>query len=46
MNTSSTKPDRERRLIEACEIANEDPQIREIERDFDALLDPIDEPWA
>ncbi len=44
MKTYSTKADREQRLIEACEITNEDPEVREIERDFDAFLDPMVEP--
>jgi hypothetical protein len=30
-----------KRLIQACEIANMDPELREIERDFDALADTI-----
>jgi hypothetical protein len=30
-----------KRLIKACEIANMDPELREIERDFDALADTI-----
>jgi hypothetical protein len=37
--------ERERRLIQACEIANQDPQVREIELDFDALTDAMPEPW-
>jgi hypothetical protein len=37
--------DREKRLILACEIANQDPEVREIERDFDALTDALPEPW-
>jgi hypothetical protein len=32
-------------LIRACEIVNEDPEVREIETEFDALLDEITEPW-
>jgi hypothetical protein len=36
---------REKRLIQACEIANQDPDLREIERDFDALSDAMPEPW-
>jgi hypothetical protein len=36
---------REARLIRACEIVNEDPAIREIEEEFDAMQDEIDEPW-
>jgi hypothetical protein len=37
--------EREKRLIRACEIANEDPELREIEQEFDALEDGIAEPW-
>ena len=37
--------DREKRLIRACEIANQDPEIREIEKELDALTDEIVEPW-
>ena len=37
--------DREAALVRACEIANEDPAIREVEEEFDALQDEIKEPW-
>lgn len=37
--------EREKRLIRACEIANSDPGVREIEEEFDALTDEITEPW-
>jgi len=37
--------EREKRLILACEIANQDPELREIERDFDALTDAMPEQW-
>jgi hypothetical protein len=37
--------EREKRLIHACEIANQDPEVREIEQDFDALTDAMPEPW-
>jgi metal-responsive CopG/Arc/MetJ family transcriptional regulator len=37
--------EREKRLISACEIANEDSEVREIEREFDALTDAMPEPW-
>jgi hypothetical protein len=40
-----TPTEREKRLIRACEIANEDPELREIEKEFDALRDEIVEPW-
>ena len=36
---------REKRLIRACEIVNEDPEVKEIEKEFDALKDEIAEPW-
>ena len=37
--------EREKRLIQACEVANQDPDLREIEREFDALNDATPEPW-
>jgi hypothetical protein len=37
--------EREKRLIRACEIANQDPELKEIEKEFDALTDEIPEPW-
>ena len=37
--------EREKRLIRACEIANQDPELREIEKEFDSLTDAILEPW-
>jgi hypothetical protein len=37
--------EREKRLIHACEIANQDPGVREIEQEFDALTDAMPEPW-
>jgi hypothetical protein len=37
--------EREKRLILACEIANQDPELREIEKEFDALMDELPEPW-
>jgi hypothetical protein len=36
---------REKRLIRACEIVNADPDVRAIKEEFDALNDPISEPW-
>ena len=36
---------REKRLIQACEIANHDSQVREMELDFDALTDAMPGPW-
>jgi hypothetical protein len=38
--------EREKRLILACEIANQDPELREIEQEFDALTDELSEPWT
>ena len=37
--------EREKRLIRACEIANQEPDLREIEREFDNLNDAMPEPW-
>ncbi|HTB19083.1 MAG TPA: hypothetical protein VK708_13260 [Bryobacteraceae bacterium] len=37
--------ERDKRLIQACEIANQDSQVREIELEFDALTDAMPEPW-
>ncbi len=37
--------EREKRLILACELANQDPGVREIEQEFDALTDAMPEPW-
>jgi hypothetical protein len=37
--------EREKRLILACEIANSDPAVREIEQEFDNLTDAMPEPW-
>ena len=40
--------ERERRLIRACEIANGEPDVLAIEREWGALSDEIDgvaEPW-
>jgi hypothetical protein len=36
--------EREKRLIRACKIVNEDPEVCEIETEFDALLDEIGDP--
>jgi len=36
---------REERLIRACEIANQYPELRKVEREFDALADEIPETW-
>lgn len=37
--------ERERRLIRACEIANRDSAVTEIEAELDALADPVTQPW-
>ena len=37
---------RERRLIRACEIANNSPDIASLEQDLDMLQDDIREPWT
>jgi hypothetical protein len=37
--------EREKRLIAACEMANNDPAVREIELEFDSLADDMPEPW-
>jgi hypothetical protein len=37
---------RERRLIRACEIANNNPDIASLEQDIDMLPDDILEPWT
>lgn len=37
--------EREKRLIRACEIANQDPDVREIEQEFDSLTDAMPEQW-
>jgi hypothetical protein len=36
---------RERRLIRSCEAANEDAEVAQIEREFDALPDTVTEAW-
>ncbi len=38
--------DREKRLIRACEIANSDPEVQQIEQDWEALPDETAEPWT
>jgi hypothetical protein len=32
-------------LIRACEIANQNVDVTQIEKDFDEILDEISEPW-
>jgi len=38
--------ERERRLIRSCTVANEDPEVQEVERELDALPDTVSEPWT
>ena len=35
--------ERDRRLIRACEVANADPDVLQIEQDFDGLADDLDQ---
>lgn len=37
---------RERVLIEACKTANSNPEVRAIEKEFDAITDEAAEPWT
>jgi metal-responsive CopG/Arc/MetJ family transcriptional regulator len=37
---------RERRLIRACKIANNNPDIASLEQDLDTLQDETREPWT
>ncbi len=37
---------RDRQLVRACVAANANPDVKEIEGDFDALTDGIAEPWG
>ena len=38
--------ERDRQLVRACEIANRDPEVRAIEKEFDAISNEIAEPLA
>lgn len=38
--------ERERQFIQACEIANQDPEVLAIEQEFSALPDETVEPWT
>ena len=38
--------ERAERLLQACELANADPDILAIEREWEALPDQIKEPWT
>src|SRR6267143_6551931 len=37
---------RDRHLVQACRIANNDPEVRAIEREFDAITEEAAEPWT
>jgi hypothetical protein len=37
--------DRDKRLILSCDVANADPEVLAIEREWDALRDVVAEPW-
>ena len=36
----------DRLLVEACRVANNDSEVRAIEKEFDALADQTGEPWT
>jgi hypothetical protein len=38
--------EREQRLIQACETANNDREVQSIEGEWEALRDEIAEPWS
>ncbi len=38
--------ERDRELVRACEIANQDPEVAAIEKEFDSLPDETTEPWT
>ena len=38
--------ERDRQLLRACEIANQDPEVSAIEQEFDALPSEVTEPWT
>lgn len=38
--------EREQRLIRACEAANADPEVQQIEAGWEACRDGIAEPWS
>jgi hypothetical protein len=37
---------RDRHLVQACRIANNDPEVRAIEKEFDATTEEAAEPWT
>jgi hypothetical protein len=38
--------ERDRLLVESCRAANDDPEVREIEKEFDAIADEAAESWG
>ena len=38
--------ERDRKLIRACQAANDDPEVRAIEKEFDAIAEDTAEPWT
>ncbi len=38
--------ERDRKLIEACQAANSDAEVRAIEKEFDAIAEEGFEPWG
>jgi len=38
--------ERERKLVRACEIANRDPEVKAIEKEFDAISEGFREPGS
>lgn len=45
METNHMTALRRNELIRACDIVNQEPDIKAIEQEFDALTDEIAEPW-
>lgn len=46
---ASKLQERDEEIIRACEIANADPEVQAIEREWEALIDDkdrIEEPWS
>ena len=37
--------ERDKLLVESCRAANDDPEVREIEKEFDAIADEAAESW-
>lgn len=38
--------ERDRQLVRACEVANRDPEVQAIEKEFDAISEEIPRPWS